>query len=298
VNKVTVGFLSVFVTGVCQFSFALDQVVESLDAPPFQITITQRIDDEGFSPYVLKVTNNSEVVYQTEDFIVELFSNWDGKDLDFPEDFDTDGRPNVIIKSYSGGAHCCDTYFFIELSDPISVQELHTGNAGLQWLGDIDKDGRDEFLTQDDCFSYWNECYAGSPQPEVVLEYGKDDRVVVDPTAMKKVPPAQKELGIWAHELNIKIRELYMRCLRSTPRNQVENTMASNGENLPTEMWGVMLDLLYTGNEKEAWAFFNQCWPDNIPGKEDFKKEFLEQLETSPFWKEFQKQQGAKDAVI
>jgi hypothetical protein len=59
-------------------------------------------------------------------------------------------------------------------------------------------------------------------------------------------------------------------------------------ENPPPDLWGYMLDLIYSGNERTAWDFFDQAWPASIPGKKEFMKDFRKQLSTSRYWSQVQ----------
>jgi hypothetical protein len=66
-----------------------------------------------------------------------------------------------------------------------------------------------------------------------------------------------------------------------------------NSENLPlpvsiwstpTLLWSTMLDLIYTGNEKAAWDFFEKAWPKPRNGKQSSLREFQEVLFSSQYW--------------
>lgn len=50
----------------------------------------------------------------------------------------------------------------------------------------------------------------------------------------------------------------------------------------PPELWGVMLDLIYTGHWDVAIDFFNDAWYGAAPGKRAFLEEFLDRLRRSP----------------
>ena len=53
---------------------------------------------------------------------------------------------------------------------------------------------------------------------------------------------------------------------------------------MPAELWGTMLDLIYTGHRIIAWQFLEEAWPQTVAGKAAFKQEFIEQLKESPYW--------------
>ena len=54
--------------------------------------------------------------------------------------------------------------------------------------------------------------------------------------------------------------------------------------NVSSELWGTMLNLIYTGHGRRAWQFLEEAWPQNIHGKQVFRKEFSEHLKKSPYW--------------
>jgi len=50
-----------------------------------------------------------------------------------------------------------------------------------------------------------------------------------------------------------------------------------------------MLDLIYTGNEKAAWDFFEKAWPKPRNGKQSSLREFQEVLFSSQYWPQIRK---------
>jgi hypothetical protein len=72
---------------------------------------------------------------------------------------------DLLVSSYSGGAHCCETLHVWALGEkPQKLLEYPAGNAGGFELRDLDADGRQELLLGDDSFAYFGDlCYACSP---------------------------------------------------------------------------------------------------------------------------------------
>lgn len=54
----------------------------------------------------------------------------------------------------------------------------------------------------------------------------------------------------------------------------------------PSDLWGKMLDLIYSGNRDSAWKLLDMSWPANHPNKTEFLEEFKIQLATSPFYRD------------
>jgi hypothetical protein len=80
-------------------------------------------------------------------------------------DFNNDKTFELLVSSYSGGAHCCETVHVWALEKkPRKLLEYAAGNAGGFELKDLDGDGRQELLLGDDSFAYFGDlCYACSP---------------------------------------------------------------------------------------------------------------------------------------
>jgi len=92
-------------------------------------------------------------------------------------DLDGDGEPEVLVDTYSGGAHCCTITPIFRWDGVGGVGYRRVtgffGNVGYS-LDDLDKDGRPELVTADDSFAYEFAAYAFSAFPLKILAYGTD----------------------------------------------------------------------------------------------------------------------------
>jgi hypothetical protein len=60
-----------------------------------------------------------------------------------------------------------------------------------------------------------------------------------------------------------------------------------NHYRLPPELWGLMLDLIYSGHHKEADKLLEELWDaKKYAGRASFKKAFEEQLTESIYYKQ------------
>ena len=86
-------------------------------------------------------------------------------------DLDGDGEPEVILDTYTGGAHCCSVSVIFRR---VGVTYLHSvawwGNPGYR-LVDLDRDGRPELRTADDTFGYLFTSWASSGEPVRLFHY-------------------------------------------------------------------------------------------------------------------------------
>lgn len=88
------------------------------------------------------------------------------------KDLDGDRTAEVIIETYSGGAHCC-TNFRIYSWRNDRFRETETGmlDGSGGTFRDIEGDGKMEFLTADNRFLYTFSSYAGSYPPSRILSF-------------------------------------------------------------------------------------------------------------------------------
>ncbi|MEA5448491.1 hypothetical protein VB780_07935 [Leptolyngbya sp. CCNP1308] len=87
-------------------------------------------------------------------------------------DLDSDGTAEVVVQTFTGGAHCClatTTYTWQdEQFNPVYFGYLDGGGGEFT---DLNGDGLMEFVTFDNAFLYSFSSYAGSYPPSVVLTY-------------------------------------------------------------------------------------------------------------------------------
>ena len=87
-------------------------------------------------------------------------------------DLDSNGTPEVVVQTFTGGAHCCQAYTTYTWQDeqfkPTYFGYLDGG--GGEFI-DLNSDGLMEFVTLDNAFFYSFSSYAGSYPPSVILTY-------------------------------------------------------------------------------------------------------------------------------
>ena len=174
------------------------------------------------------------------------------------------GKPNLVVSEWSGGAHCCFAFNVFEIGQKFKIiatlNVAHSSGAHFEEIRGVKKL---VFVANDWTFAYWNTCFAKSPAPGIILEF-KNDKYVLAKDLMRKPSPSQKVL-----DDKIKIIQ--------------KNDSWKDGEP-PEDLWGYMLDLIYSGNAKIAWQFFDKAWLPGMAGKKEFMQSFQIQLEKSPYW--------------
>ena len=182
------------------------------------------------------------------------------------KDITGEGKPNLVVMEWSGGAHCCSDYYVFELGESIrEIAKITTGNPSGHFK-DLDGDSRLEFITLDDTFAYWNTSYVDSPMPQVILTF-YDGAYHIAAKLMWKPAPSRAQLSRLANRLR--------------SQNQVVPGFFNS-----SELWGTMLNLIYTGHGDLAEQFFETAWNHKTQGKKEFYKEFQAQLRQSQYWPE------------
>ena len=90
--------------------------------------------------------------------------------------------PQLVLKRYSGGAHCCTMTWIATKPDGAAGWSLLEGenlDGGGYWFEDVDGDGGQELLSVDNRFLYAFDSYAGSFAPIHIskFRYGKIEDV-------------------------------------------------------------------------------------------------------------------------
>jgi hypothetical protein len=184
----------------------------------------------------------------------------------------SDKQPNLVIKEWSGGAHCCYTFFIFQISDTFKfIDRIELRNGIGADFKDLRHEGSLEVVMSDWTFEYWNACFAESYAPNVILRF-ESGKYRPDLALMKKPAPSLPKLETLAAE----IRPLFA-------SKEVKDE-ANNDLQVPPRLWGEMLDLIYSGNMKAAWELCDLSWPTDNLGKTRFLKEFRKQLATSPYY--------------
>ncbi|MCD8487638.1 MAG: hypothetical protein LRZ84_13115 [Desertifilum sp.] len=160
-------------------ALAASEIQISYDTPSFQnreITsgkVKVSVSYDGQSGGSLNEENNLRytLYYDGQEKIRETTSTFNIGNISL-QNLDSNGTPEVIVKVYSGGAHCCTehTVYTWRGNNFTSVQfGPADGNGGR--FEDLNQDGRMELIAFDNSFLYAFSSYAGSFPPSVILSY-------------------------------------------------------------------------------------------------------------------------------
>lgn len=111
-----------------------------------------------------------------------------------------DGKPNLVVHSYSGGNHCCWTLLIFEIGETFRPVAKFDGQDSCPAFEDLDHDGSLAVVMRDMSYAYVFECYAGSPAPTIVFRY-KNGQYHLAPDLMRREPPTASQLEQKAKDL-------------------------------------------------------------------------------------------------
>lgn len=210
--------------------------------------------------------NGTEVYSESgEEFEIIDVSGSDGQAtrserVIIPKDITGDGTPDLIVSSFSNGAHCCFRTIIFSIGDTFKkIGEINGENSMVEFR-DIDHDGVPEVIALDWVFQYWNAPFSDSPAAEVILKYDNGYRLAIE--LMKKPLPSKTE-----YEAKAAV---------------VKKLLQTHG--LHPSLWAFMLKLIYTGNGDAALQFAVDAWPDGMAGREAFLADFMKRLHQSQYW--------------
>lgn len=114
---------------------------------------------------------NYQLIYQGEvQETVETFA-WVFAEFEL-RDLDNNGSDEIIVRNYSGGAHCCtNTTIYDWNGTTFSVAETGFIDGMGAWLEDINGDGQAEFVIPHQGFLYRFGSYAESYPPDMIFKY-------------------------------------------------------------------------------------------------------------------------------
>jgi len=193
--------------------------------------------DASMSANIVTIAVDDSVLVRIE-FAVEI-------DRLTGTDITGEGNPDAVIRTYSGGAHCCFSTLVYDLGS-VMTEVLHTPESNCDgYFADLDRDGVMEFVTCDDNFAYEFCPFAGSPLVPVVLRYDEATGVYL---------PA-----------NTEYTGVYSDYIATDTARAAEAEPGEMGEWDDTAKCGVLpvvLEYLYSGQPIQAWNALEEYYED------------------------------------
>ena len=160
------------------------------------------------------------------------------------KDVNEDGQPDAVLEGWSGGAHCCYTYWVVSLGDtPYVIRKIY--NEDHIKFVDLNNDGKTELLTTEGVFDYYDElCYACSPFVQVVLRLKGN---TLSSVGSEFWPRYQRVIQSNMDALTPEV----LREFRTTRREDFH----ADWEETKSKIFVVALSYLYAGKEDDALQF-------------------------------------------
>ncbi|MBL8759950.1 MAG: hypothetical protein JNL50_01475 [Phycisphaerae bacterium] len=183
-------------------------------------------------------------------------------------DLTGDGTPEAFLYSSTsiGNPGCCQTLRVYSESDPPRLLATIDGvETSVQVVNAIN--GRPPHLRLHDwTFGSWGKPISMGSAPELALVW---NGVAFEPSAELSRKPAP---------------DLPFDMLVRFAIDTDQESQNAGAKWPPANLWHTMLDLMYAGHEALAWQVFDRASIGHESQAADFKREFLEQLSTSPYW--------------
>jgi hypothetical protein len=198
------------------------------------------------------------------------------------KDINSDGIVEVMFNYRSGGndgTEDLEIYSIDSTGRRIAFFNGLENGCGLYWMKELDGDSIPEICTYSRHYECWKDGCAGSRAP--VLAWKWDG--------------GKYRMANW------KLSDSILRIINKIDPDSVVIKYAFNNKRIipgvydpedndkyPLWLLGIMLDLIYAGQNAKADSVFNICWPDSLPYKDDFYIEAINRTRDDPFWQEIQ----------
>lgn len=180
-------------------------------------------------------------------------------------DINANGTPDILVETYTGGAHCCSGLYIYEVNPVAAVQVFYgePGECGYR-VEDIDGNGIYELFTCVQSFAYAYCPYAASPLPPAILDW--------NPVTVRYRPNSPA----------------YPQVYQGIPQAIENARSAAPGEygewdntNKCSVLHPVLMQLM-SGQTAAAWATFDELY--TFEDKATFRAEIEATLFNDPFY--------------
>jgi len=191
------------------------------------------------------------------------------------KDINKDGLDEIILIGHTEENGDCCNHISIHNLNGTNMKDIirfESKEADSIFLKDLDNDLIPELFFQDANFVGWNAPAEQSPMPLLVWKW---DGSTYDLANFKFADYLVKQAK--ANDLKKLKKQIDTRVKEYDPDDEYKKYP-------PPMLWGVMLDYIYAGQKATADSLFEQYWPKEIPGKQEFYNQFEKQYKSSIHW--------------
>jgi hypothetical protein len=151
-----------------KFELKPDAMPKTLVSGPIKVVVEPQKSSDKDSP---EYTLNYQIFYNNVPRLKTSVTAWSMGTLEL-QDLDRNTVPEVVVSTFTGGAHCCTEYTIHGWQQNKFVTTT-TGplDSGGGQFKDLNGDGTLEFLSADNAFLYAFDSYAGSFPPTRIYQY-------------------------------------------------------------------------------------------------------------------------------
>ena len=227
-----------------------------VDVPPIKIVFYINKEFQRSTPVIYKVEKGSDTLSKVEPILIleDYLRPWALQSYGYfcdssitvaregsfchaeprrpvPSDF-----PYYAFLTFSGGSHCCFNLIVVDKESPHHVLYEYYGGTSAPRFKDVDENGEYEMVAADRTYVYPSYGAAYQPSgPDIIWNMTSSGLSIATELMMRPLP------------------------MVSTLENYKSRISEEFRDSLL--LYSVTLDLIYSGHEKEAWAFFDDAWP-------------------------------------
>ncbi len=280
--KVALALTSSITIFVASVGWANDAPNRTWKFNDYTITVERTSGGGIFDQDLLTIRRSGKLIHAEIAQHVEFISPAAGESqLPELESITSPTPRDIVIESYSGGAHCCFSIEVATLADQFDLSAplvLRDVSAALIKLPQGEVYG---FRSADQSYAYRWTGFAESPSPEIVLRYDQKRGFTVAIDLMRKPKLPREPLQTTAQKM----------------RDDTE-TWKNAGDSPPADYLRAVMGLVYAGDEDGARQFAFAAWPDWKPGLEKFVSDLYGcALPSGPWWAAIAELNGIKPYV-
>jgi len=189
------------------------------------------------------------------------------------QDITHDGIPNLVIREYTGGGHCCtvDHIFSLDPDGLAPYQEIDYGHGSFQQQHFVqaEREGELGIVTEDWTFAYWKLSFAESPAPAVLLR-------------LKGSEQCGRLRWVFGNTKKVISQQQWEAMREDARRRNAMPGGSTDSESLPGLLSNT-LDLIYTGNASLARSYVDLACRGHESRQIGFLVELGLRLKTSEF---------------
>jgi hypothetical protein len=246
-------FLTVlFLIGISRAQFDTDNQIK-LDIDGF--TVLAVYDSANFCSNLTVTSSDNKEVHKEE--CIERVSSIKADDLD------SDGKKEILIETYTGGAHCCTSLYIARIQDKkFSYLDTIYWGSCTYTVEDLNKDGKKEIIGRNDMFAYFFTNFSMSRFPLQIYNLRKNKLKLVNKdftsTIYKSINDLKEEL------------KQYKTSGYECPKSDTADVFNTDAGAVQAILAAITADYFYIGEADKGYEYIDKVY--SCPDKNKFIK--------------------------